>query len=234
MSIKFSTTGQSSILNGIKALVHGESGAGKTTLLGTTGEATVIISAEGGMLALARQNIPVIEVSTMADMKEAYAFLQSPQGKQFRWVGLDSISEIAEKILATEKKSAKDPRKAYGEMNDQLWELVRAYRDMADRDVVFLAKSERVKDDATGVTSHLPSLPGRSASQGIDYFFDLVLALRVDRNPANPAQTVRYLQTGRDFQYAAKDRSGALAHFEAPNLAAIKAKILASFATPAA
>ena len=214
MAIKFTTTGQTATSSGLKILIHGESGSGKTTLLGTTGEPTVIISAEGGMLSLAKMNMPVIEVSSMADMREAYAFLQTPQGKQFRWVGLDSVSEIAEKILAAEKRNAKDPRKAYGEMNDQLWDLVRGYRDMPDRDVVFIAKQERMKDDSTGITSHLPSLPGKSASQGIDYFFDEVFALRVDRNPADPSQSVRYLQTGRDFQYAAKDRSGALAHFD--------------------
>jgi hypothetical protein len=36
----------------------------------------------------------------------------------------------------------------------------------------------------------------------------------------------RWLQTQPDFNYTAKDRSGALAPFEAPNLAAIAAKIM--------
>lgn len=234
MAIRLTTTAESANFNGLKVLVHGESGAGKTTLLGTTAEPIVIISAEGGMLSLARQNIAVIEVRSMADMKEAYAFLtQSQQARHFNWWGLDSISEIAEKILAYEKAHNKDPRKAYGEMQDQLWQLIRAYRDTPGKNIVFTAKTERNKDDSSGITSYTPSLPGRVASQGIDYFFDEVFALRVDRNPADPSQTQRYLQTNRDAQYAAKDRSGALALFEPPNLAHIKAKIIAFFSQPA-
>ena len=66
--------------------------------------------------------------------------------------------------------------------------------------------------------------PGQKLGQGISYFFDFVFALRVEKDPdGNP---YRALQTSRDFNFEAKDRSGALDPFEAPNLAAIAAKIL--------
>ena len=66
-------------------------------------------------------------------------------------------------------------------------------------------------------------MPGNTLKQGISYFFDEVLVLRVEADAdGNP---YRCLQTARDLQYEAKDRSGALEAFEPPDLAAIAAKI---------
>jgi hypothetical protein len=225
VTVRYTNTSASAQTGGLKVLVHGPSGAGKTTLMGTTGEPTVIISAEGGMLSLARQSIPVIEIDTIDDLKSVYQFLASAQGQQFRWIGLDSVSDIAEKVLSAYKRKNKDPRKAYNEMADDLWEMVRQFRDMPGRNVIFTAKQERMKDESSGITSYVASLPSNRTSQGIDYFFDEVFALRVERDPGDPLKVTRYLQTGRDYAYSAKDRSGVLAMFEPPNLAYVKAKI---------
>jgi hypothetical protein len=71
MAIALSSTKQSAQLSGLKFLVHGPAGAGKTTLCGTTGEPTVIISAESGLLSLRHLDIPVIEVKTLDQLYEA-------------------------------------------------------------------------------------------------------------------------------------------------------------------
>lgn len=225
MAINISST-RNAVSNGVKLLIHGLSGAGKTTLLGTTGAPTIIISAEGGMLSLADLDIPVIEIRSMDELYEAYDYVaNNPEGQQYQWVGLDSVSEIAEVVLNAEKKGAKDPRQAYGALSEKMTDLVRAFRDLPGRNVVFIAKQERAKDEATGGHLYFPSMPGNSLKQGISYFFDEVLALRVEKDAeGNP---VRWLQTSRDFQYEAKDRSGKLAMFEPANLADIAAKIAA-------
>ena len=72
MAIKLTTTAQAAIDNGIKLLVHGPSGAGKTSLCSTTGEPTVIISAESGLLSLRGHDIPVIEVKALEDVHDLY------------------------------------------------------------------------------------------------------------------------------------------------------------------
>ncbi|MBL8445649.1 MAG: ATP-binding protein [Zoogloeaceae bacterium] len=224
MVIRLTSTKQSVVENGIKVLVHGPAGAGKTVLCGTTGEPTVIISAEAGLLSLRGKDIPVIEVKNVEDVHEAYKFLtEAVEAAQFRWVCLDSISEIAEVCLAAEKKGAKDPRQAYGALAERMGELVRAFRDLPGRNVYFSCKQERTKDEQTGAMLYYPSLPGNTLKQGIGYFFDEVFCLRVERDPdGNPYRT---LQTARDFNYEAKDRSGALDMFEPPDLAHIHAKI---------
>lgn len=225
MAIRLTTTKEAAQLNGIKVLCHGPAGAGKTTLCATTGAPTVIISAESGLLSLRGHDIPVIEVKTIEDVHEAYRFInEAAEAKPFQWVCLDSISEIAEVVLANEKKQTKDPRQAYGALQERMTDLVRAFRDLPGRNVYFSAKQERIKDEASGITLYVPSMPGQKLAQGVSYFFDEVFALRVEKNDEN--QPVRYLQTQRDFSHEAKDRSGALDPFEQPNLSTIAQKIL--------
>ena len=64
MSIKLTSTAQAAVDNGIKVLVHGPAGSGKTTLCATTGEPTVIISAEAGLLSLRGHDIPMQHLLT--------------------------------------------------------------------------------------------------------------------------------------------------------------------------
>lgn len=204
-------------------LVHGPSGSGKTTLCSTTGEPTIIISAESGLLSLRQFDIPVIEVKTLDQLYEAYQFVAGESGAEFSYVCLDSISEIAEVVLNHEKKEARDPRQAYGALAEKMTDLIRAFRDLPGKNVLFLCKQEKVKDEQSGAILYAPSMPGNQLKNGLSYFFDGVMALRVEKDAeGNPT---RWLQTNRDYTYEAKDRSGALGMFEPPNIAAIAAKI---------
>lgn len=223
MAIRLTSTAQAAADNGLKVLVHGPAGAGKTRLCATTGEPTVIISAEAGLLSLRQHDIPVIEVASIEDVSEAYEFLtQSDEAKGFRWVCLDSISEIAEVCLAAEKAATRDPRQAYGALQERMTALIRAFRDLPGRNVYMSCKQQAVTDSA-GLTTYQPSLPGAKLGQGVSYFFDEVFALRVEKDAdGNPT---RWLQTQRDYTHEAKDRSGALDLFEPCDLAAIAAKV---------
>ena len=66
-------------------------------------------------------------------------------------------------------------------------------------------------------------MPGKSLTQGLPYFTDLVLALRVEKDAEGNTQ--RALMCDSDGLWAAKDRSGKLDAWEAPDLGAIIAKI---------
>lgn len=227
MAIQLKSTKQSA-LDGIKCLVHGPAGAGKTTLCATTGAPTIIISAEAGLLSLRGFDIPVLEVKTLDELYEAYQYVAGPDGTQFSWVCLDSISEIAEVVLNYEKKNSKDPRQAYGSLAEKMTDLIRAFRDLPGKNVLFLSKQEKVKDEQTGALLYSPSMPGNQLKNGLSYFFDEVMALRVEKDAdGNPT---RWLQTSRDYNYEAKDRSGCLEMFESPDLSAIAAKITSSAA----
>ena len=217
MSILLKSTGDLGN-QGLKVLVYGQAGCGKTTLSKTLPK-PVVLSAEGGLLSLKDDNIPYIEIKSMTDLHDAYAWLQDSD--EFESVVLDSISEIAEVVLAHEKKINKDGRAAYGEMDVQLSEIIRAFRDL-DMHVLMTAKLEKQQDEM-GRMLYFPSLPGNKTAQKLPYFFDEVLALRIEKD--EDGKTQRALMCDSDGLWLAKDRSGKLEAWESPDLGEIIAKV---------
>lgn len=207
--------------NGVKLLVFGAAGAGKTTLIRTLPN-PIIISAEAGLLSLVGEDLPYVEVGTMKELHEAFAWLtDSEEARGFESVAIDSISEIAEVVLNHEKKIAKDPRQAYGAMQEQMTDLIRAFRDLP-RNVFMSAKCEKAQDEQ-GRMLYSPSMPGNKLAQAIPYLVDEVLALRVEKDAeGNP---VRGLMCHPDGLWTAKDRSGRLEAWEAADLGAVIRKI---------
>jgi phage nucleotide-binding protein len=208
--------------DGVKLLVYGQAGAGKTSLIKTL-PSPLVLSAEGGLLSIADADVPYIEIGSMDDLREAYSWLRdSAESKQFKSVALDSISEVAEVVLNAEKKATKDGRAAYGEMNSVMTELIRSFRDLPGRHVYMSAKLEKLQDEM-GKVMYGPSMPGKTLSQGLPYFFDEVLALRVEKDSEGNSQ--RALMCDSDGAWLAKDRSGKLAQWEAPDLGEIIKKM---------
>ena len=207
--------------NGVKLLVYGQAGAGKTSLIRTLPN-PLVLSAEAGLLSIQDADLAYIEIKTIDDLREAYSYIMSEAGAGFESIALDSISEIAEVILNAEKKATKDPRQAYGAMQEQVSDLIRAFRDIPGKHVYMSAKLEKSQDEM-GRILYAPSMPGNKTGQQLPYFFDEVLALRVERDAEGNVQ--RALMCDSDGLWQAKDRSGKLAAWEAPDLGAIVEKI---------
>lgn len=221
MAINVKTT-CSLAANGVKLLVYGQAGAGKTSLIKTL-PSPIVLSAEGGLLSIKDADLPYIEINDMDTLKEAYAWLTSAdEAKAYQSVALDSISEVAEVVLNHEMKKNKDGRAAYSEMNTTMTELIRAFRDLPGKHVYMSAKLEKSQDEM-GKMLYNPGMPGKSLTQGLPYFFDEVLALRVEKDADGVTQ--RALMCDSDGLWLAKDRSGKLDMWEAPDLGAIIAKI---------
>ena len=219
MAIKLRSTSEVHT-NGIKMLVYGAAGAGKTHLIQTLPN-PVILSAESGLLTLQGKDIPYIQITNMAELHEAYAWAVSDDCK-FDSICLDSISEIAEVVLNTEKKKATDPRQAYGAMQEQVSDIIRAFRDIPGKHVYFSAKQEKTQDDM-GRIIYGPMMPGKQIGQQIPYQFDMVFALRVEKDSEGNA--VRALLCERDGLWEAKNRGGRLDTWEAPDLGEIIKKV---------
>lgn len=221
MAINLKSTGNLAG-NGVKLLVYGQAGAGKTTLIPTLPN-PIVLSAEGGLLSIQDAELPYIEITTMAELQEAYKWLaESAEAAQFESVAIDSISEIAEVCLNYEKKVNKDPRAAYGAMQEQMADIIRAFRDLPAKHVYMSAKLEKTQDEM-GRILYAPSMPGNKTGQSLPYFFDEVLALRVEKDADGATQ--RALMCDSDGLWLAKDRSGKLDAWEAPDLTVIINKI---------
>lgn len=222
------TSDKLSLEHGIKMLVYGRSGIGKTRLMATLpkihvadGGHGIVISAEAGMLSVRDTPIPVIEIKNLDDLNRSLDYLMGPAGNHFWSIGMDSISEIAEKILANAKAGTKDGRQAYGALAEQMWATIRAFRDLKGKNVVMTAKAEYIKDE-NGVTKWGPMMPGKTLTQGLPYFFDEVFCLAAFRGVGSEHIS---LQTRADMTYEAKDRSGKLDFFEYPDLMNVFNKI---------
>lgn len=203
---------------GINILLYGAAGAGKTSCIPTL-PSPIVLSAEGGLLSILDADLPYIEIADMATLRDAYAWLlKSDESKGFESIAIDSISEIAEVVLASEKKGAKDPRQAYGAMGDAMADIIRSFRDLPGRHVVMTAKMEKGADEL-GRISYSASMPGNKLGQSLPYWFDEVLALRVERD--KEGRPYRVIQTHSDGAWSAKDRSGKLAQFVEPDLGEI-------------
>lgn len=233
MGIKIKSIKEVVASNGLKVLVHGPAGAGKTVLGATTGVPTLIISAEAGLLSIADapDYIHATEIKSMAEMEEVYDFLlEHAHEPQYEWVIIDSTSEIAEVLLSEEKEKSSDPRKAYGNLQEEMTKMLRKFRDLPYYNIMMTCKQVRLVDDFAGITSYVPSMPGAKLGPQIPYLFDEVFALRVEKD--EEGIDYRVIQTNRDIRYEAKDRSGKLAMYEKPNLKHIMGKINGD--TPAA
>lgn len=221
MAINLKSTGNLAG-NGVKLLVYGQAGAGKTSLIPTLPN-PIVLSAEGGLLSIQDAELPYIEIATMAELQEAYKWLlESSDAKGFESVAIDSISEIAEVVLNYEKKVNKDPRAAYGAMQEQMADIIRVFRDLPNKHVYMSAKLEKTQDEM-GRVLYAPSMPGNKTGQSLPYFFDEVLALRVERDAEGNSQ--RALMCDSDGLWLAKDRSGKLDAWETADLGVIISKI---------
>lgn len=208
--------------NGIKMLVHGQAGIGKTCLCASLPR-PIIISVESGLLSLAPLDLPAIEVASLDDLEEAFRWAtESEESKNFDSICLDSISEIAEIVLSNEKGKEKDPRKAYGNMQDMMMDLVRSFRDIPGKNIYMSAKQERIQDES-GRILYGPSMPGQKLAQQLPYLFDEIFCYQIVKDQNGVPQ--RVLLTQPDGISQAKDRSGKLDMWEAPDLGAIVNKI---------
>lgn len=207
--------------NGIKIMVYGLAGTGKTRLCATAPK-PIILSAEQGLLSLRTQDVPYIQIKTIAELKAAREMLMND--RRFWTICLDSASEIAEVCLRDLVATNKDPRKAYGDMAQEVLNEVRAFRDFPQRHVVFIMKQGRVKDEQTGGFLNGPLMPGQQLDQHMPYMFDECFQL-VTANVGGEIRSA--IRTQRDNMNEAKDRSGRLDMWEPPNLTYIFDKIAA-------
>lgn len=214
--------------DGINILVYGRAGVGKTTLCATAPK-PIIISTESGLLSVAKYDIPVIEVAGLSDFENALAWIKKKKNnKHFDTICIDSITDIADVILAQLKQEESNLMRAYGRLADVMSELIRDFRDIKGKHVYMTAKAQRMADDGDSDTVFRPYLPGQQLPLNLPYWFDELLPLRVAGDMGDDGDGdggYRYLQTQPDSHWDAKDRSDTLAKQEQPHLGKIIKKI---------
>lgn len=226
MTLNWSTTDKESAANGVKMLVYGSAGAGKTTLC-STAPSPLIISAEAGLLSLRKLKIPVLVINEYQDLEDALDWCRKhAAAKGIKTICLDSISEIAEKVLTAARKKTKDPRQAYGELADKTLEKVKEFRDLTGFHVIVTSKQTLITDPISSVAKAAPWAPGQQIGPALPYLFDEVFHAATDKD--STGKLYHYLRTKASMLAEAKDRSGVLDEIEYPDVTNIINKILTS------
>ena len=208
------------------ALIAAESGVGKTYQAKFLPEGeTLIISAEAGLLCLKGTNIDVCEINTMKDLEDVYVELA--KGTKYKYIFIDSVTEIAEKLLSDMKKMTEYSDRSkmfvlYGDYASKLTDMLKAFRDLQAYSVIMTCLTAKEKDGLQMIDAL--QMPGQKVASAIRSWFDLVLHLQTfDKDGVRH----RAFITDNLISPLAKDRSGMLDQYEEANIANVIKKVLA-------
>ena len=230
-------------------LVVGQAGTGKTSLLRTIlgqeydqesrawkqirepEERVLTLSAESGLLCvrdLVEQGlIEGYEIGSLQDFREAQAMLMTPEFREhYGWVFIDSLTEISSRCVEAMRlkyQSSSDTFKMWGEYNEVMTLMIKAFRDMRDYNVVFTCL-ESAESDENRRRYLAPAISGSQLKERLTSYFDEVF--HMTETTSEDGNVWRIFHTAQPVGLA-KDRSGRLAPVEKPNLQSIKHKILA-------
>lgn len=232
----------------IACLVIGPAGVGKTSLLRTlcgegyddtgwrkfdkvTPEKVCVLSAEAGLLSVRNLvvsgNVEGYEIGSFEDFQDAQIMCMGQDFKSqgYRWIFIDSLTEISSRCSESLQKKypgKSDSFKMWGEYNQLMTDVIKAFRDMTDFNVVFTCLEGREKD-GEGIPRLVPDVAGTGVKNRLVSYFDEVLYMQSIRGQDGKSQT--WFSTAQPIGMA-KDRSGRLDAYEIPNLLSIQHKIL--------
>lgn len=225
MAIQTKTTGLAEYGQYMKALFCGDPGSGKT-LTSSTFPNPYYISAEGGLMSIARKFLPFHELNSTEELREILKALQQPPDVRASLLGVtgqidtivvDTIDEV-QKIFMRERlgleKSDSFKLQDYGWLAEKLEAVIRAFRNLP-MNVVFTCHLKESRDEESGVVSYRPGLVGRTveylpASCDLNFALLTRTETSIVEGKAHK-QIVRFMQTYRDAKYPwVKDRSGRL------------------------
>lgn len=199
MAIKVQNTSEIEF-DAVKCVIYGGAGVGKTRTCATAPH-PIIISAEEGLLSLSDQDIDIIIIHTLDDLNEAYNAVKKMPHKT---VCLDSVSEIGEVLVEKLFPNYKDGRQAYAELARSMIPMLKRFRNLQGKNVVFTCKEDTILDDEGNFVKWDLLMPGQQLNKHIPYLFDELFHMQIDR------KGVPFFKVKPDRKSFAKDRSGAL------------------------
>lgn len=221
---------------GVKSVIFGAPGSGKTPLINTAPRPVLLVT-EPGMLSMRGSNVPAWEAYTPQLIDEFFDWLfKSKEASNFDTLGVDSISNIAEIILADELRKVKHGMKAYGNMSERVMTIANALFYLPQKHIALIAKQGLIENGRQTILQggeviyepimqKRPFFPGKDLNVKIPHLFDNVLHLAEATIPGQP-KPVRALRTKEIPEVFARDRLGNLNELEPPDLGLLFAKAM--------
>lgn len=221
---------------GIKAVVYGAPGSGKTPLVATAPRPVMLVT-EPGMLSMRHSNVPAWEAYTAPRIVEFMEWVaKSKELSMFDTIAIDSLTNIAEIILADELTRHKHGMKIYGAMSERVMGICGMLYYMPQKHIVMVAKQASVENGKQTLISNgevtyeslmqkRPHFPGKDLNIKIPHLFDDVLHLG-EANVSGQPKPVKALRTKEIAEVFARDRAGTLNELEPPDLTQLFSKAM--------
>jgi phage nucleotide-binding protein len=194
----------------LKIGIYGDPGVGKTSLAATAPR-PLFLNCEAGDVALRNKDIDVIRVDDFSMMPMIMTWLEENAGKPdfYQTVVIDSLTELSKRamdnVLKAENRDM--PHQAdWGRSSEYVRRVVRKTRDLPIHTVYVLGSIFK-EDAATGISEHMPNLPGKLAPEVAGYF-DILGFLTMVR--VSPKEYGRRLMVQPSPKWRAKDRTNTL------------------------
>lgn len=213
---------------GVKSLIYGQPGTGKTPIMGTAPRPVALIL-EPGMLSMKKEteSSKNLQCWQAKDAKEIYEFFtwvfQSAETKNFDTICVDSVSQMAEMILAAELPLHKNKMQAYGELLTKVMNILEGLFYLQNKHVYLIAKQATA--DENGICVKRPYFPGKGLDIKVPHLYDEVFHIDKVQVQGQSAKTLA-IRTSETFGLVTRDRSGNLAELEFPHLGQIFAKCM--------
>jgi hypothetical protein len=187
---------------------------------------SIIAFSEPGLLSIRKFNGAGVITDTYAKMKDYwYWAVGSAEARQFQTKCADSLSQMAEIILAEEfarqatggKGNNTDPRNAYGEMAKKMMDLMNIIYFAPNFQSALIAKEGAI--EFADETKARPYFPGKELNIRIPHLFDSVWRVETLKAPIGAFLAgQRVIRTRENYAAFARDRSGNLAELEPADL----------------
>lgn len=211
---------------GVKAVVYGGPGMAKTPLLATTSPYPLLLATEPGLTSLRKSDVPTIEAYTVPRIEGFFNWLLgSDERKKYHTLIIDSTSQHMEALVDFElsfksKSGAKrDGQAAYGDAARHLMKRANELYFLQQMNVVLIAKLQKFEEN--NVIINRPYWPGKEVNVRLPHLYDEILCLGdfdVPGAPVGPNGKTKAFLCRNRFDYVARDRSGELNEYEAPNM----------------
>lgn len=207
-------------IDSVKTVVYGYAGSGKTRLAASSPN-PLMISAESGLLSVAGDSVDYIEVRSLKEFEDCYRFVAtSSDSDKYDTVCLDSLSEIAEVLIAKILPNHTHGMQAYGELAEKMMPVIKNFKHLKGKHTVFTVKARLVEDEETGRITDEIFMPGKKVASLLPYEVDELFFIGENKKKVTKVFTKASRRT------FCKDRSGALLDEEAPDMTAIIEKIM--------
>lgn len=215
----------------LNVVVYGGYKVGKTRLSLTTGEPTLVISVEDGMLSCAGEDsVDFVELKKHSDIKAFIKdFREDKSGvyAKYKWLFLDTITELGQNLYPPLKEKmdkeaiangakGSDGRQVWGKFGEMIGDIVKDMRSLPVNTCILAHPAEKEVD---GIEKRTVDVYGKTGARIIGWI-DEILYMHLDEDGKEVFLTKSTDRT------VAGDRSGKLEKIEPANLGLIRKKIL--------